>query len=134
VIRYVLRFLNISRFENALLAVFTSCIRRLTRYCMQSTGLKLVSDPSQDEQMIPSLLAFKKRIDAILKGPFVGDTEFGHTGKDAFEWFINKRQNKPAEMIGEVSRSVRPNLGLVNLAAMYSAFSQVYRSEDEDGK
>jgi cullin-4 len=59
--------------------------------------------------MIPSLLGFKQRIDAVLKGPFVNDADFGHSVQDAFEWFVNKRQNKPAEMIGEQDPTSLPD-------------------------
>ena len=50
--------------------------------------------------MVASLLEFKLKFDGIISGPFCHDPDLAHAVKDGFEIFVNKRQNKPAEMIG----------------------------------
>lgn len=66
----------------------------------KATGHALVKDPARDEGMVESLIAYKRKVDAITQGPFRGDADFQHAVKEGFEWFINQRENKPAEMIG----------------------------------
>lgn len=50
--------------------------------------------------MVDTLLNFKKKTDDIFNGPFKKDQAMGFAIRDGFEIFINKRQNKPAEMLG----------------------------------
>ena len=51
--------------------------------------------------MVEDLLLFKSRCDDVLHKSFANDEHFGHALKESFENFINKRQNKPAEMIAK---------------------------------
>lgn len=57
--------------------------------------------------MIQDLLAFKGKIDEVLKLAFsVNATkaqidEFAYASKEAFEYFINKRQGAPAELLAK---------------------------------
>lgn len=53
--------------------------------------------------MVDNLLSFKKETDALFNGPLRKDQSMGFAIRDAFEAFINKRQNKPAEMLGTCS-------------------------------
>lgn len=53
--------------------------------------------------MVDALLAFKKKTDQLFHRPFKRDPSIGFAIRDAFESFINKRQNKPAEMLGSLS-------------------------------
>lgn len=46
--------------------------------------------------MVPALLAMKAAMDAVLAEAFQRDENFGNTLKEAFEQFINQRQNKCA--------------------------------------
>lgn len=46
--------------------------------------------------MVASLLATKAAMDAVLTEAFQRDDNFGNTLKEAFEQFINQRQNKCA--------------------------------------
>ncbi len=46
--------------------------------------------------MVASLLAMKAAMDAVLAKSFQRDEAFGNTLKEAFEQFINQRQNKCA--------------------------------------
>lgn len=51
--------------------------------------------------MVDSLLIFKATTDAILSGPFHSNVDLVHKTNDAFETFVNKRANKPAEMLAK---------------------------------
>lgn len=47
------------------------------------------------------ILDFKEKIDFIVAHNFKADDLFINKRKDAFEDFINRRQNKPAELIAK---------------------------------
>lgn len=53
--------------------------------------------------MVDTLLDFKSKTDQIFNGPFRKDQSMGFALRDGFEVFINKRQNKPAEMLGQAT-------------------------------
>jgi hypothetical protein len=52
--------------------------------------------------MIQDLLDFKERLDITLEC-WNENEKFVHALKDSFEYFINQRPNKPAELIGILS-------------------------------
>ncbi len=43
---------------------------------------------------------FKDRIDNVISDCFMKNEKFVNAMKESFESFINQRQNKPAELIG----------------------------------
>ena len=43
---------------------------------------------------------FKDKVDNIISVCFVRSDKFVNSMKESFEHFINQRQNKPAELIG----------------------------------
>lgn len=51
--------------------------------------------------MVQELLDFKDKVDSIIDICFTKNEKFVNAMKEAFETFINKRPNKPAELIGE---------------------------------
>jgi cullin 4 len=55
----------------------------------------------RDEEMVPSLLSFKSHLDTILQQSFNSDELFSQTLRESFEWFINRRRDKPAEYIAK---------------------------------
>ena len=57
--------------------------------------------PEQDEEMIPSLLNFKSHLDNILQQSFDSNDLFSQSLRESFEWFINRRRDKPAEYIAK---------------------------------
>ena len=69
--------------------------------------------------MVQELLDFKDKVDHIIDICFMKNEKFVNAMKEAFETFINKRPNKPAELIGNGAYStcwhlfdqnlVRPN-------------------------
>merc|ERR1712156_343853 len=57
--------------------------------------------PEKDKTMVQELLDFKEKLDAIMEHCFGGNEQFIVSMKEAFESFINVRQNKPAELIAK---------------------------------
>ncbi|SAM86043.1 related to cullin 4A [Ustilago bromivora] len=64
-------------------------------------GASIVNDREKDEEMIERLLEFKAFIDAVVSTGFQRDGDFINAQKDSFEVFVNKRENKPAELIAK---------------------------------
>jgi len=67
---------------------------------LKKTGAGIVMDESRDSTMVQDLLDLKFKLDDIVKDAFKGTENFVNTVKESFESFINQRQNKPAELIG----------------------------------
>ena len=61
----------------------------------------MVSNPDDDENMIPNLLAFKAKLDTILKISFDSDDLYSQVLRESFEVSINRRRDKPAEYIAK---------------------------------
>ncbi|KAL6758019.1 cullin [Haematococcus lacustris] len=76
-------------------------LRVAWRDYIRTTGLKLVKDEEKDKDMVGSLLALKARLDAVLSASFASSEPLASSLKEAFEAFINQRQNKPAELIAK---------------------------------
>lgn len=68
---------------------------------IKTHGASIVNDRQRDDDMIERLLEFKSSIDAIVSTGFQRDGDFINAQKDSFEVFINKRENKPAELIAK---------------------------------
>lgn len=64
-------------------------------------GLTIVEDTEKDKTMVQELLDFKNRLDQVIDEAFNKNEKFVIAMKDSFEHFINKRQNKPAELIAK---------------------------------
>ena len=56
--------------------------------------------------MVQDLLVFKDKMDNILNDCFQKNEKFVNSLKEAFEYFINQRSNKPAELIGKTNRFI----------------------------
>lgn len=70
---------------------------------LQAFGSTIVINPEKDKTMVQELLDFKDKVDSIIDICFMKNEKFVNAMKEAFETFINKRPNKPAELIGEYS-------------------------------
>ncbi|BGP34146.1 hypothetical protein JCM10296v2_005961 [Rhodotorula toruloides] len=68
---------------------------------LKSAGLAVVMDASQDANMVDNLIAFRKRANDLVTACFSDDASFKSAINSAFEFFINKRENKPAEMMAK---------------------------------
>ncbi|XP_075056145.1 cullin-4A [Mixophyes fleayi] len=68
---------------------------------IKSFGSSIVVNPEKDKDMVPELLDFKDKVDHIICVCFQKNEKFVNTMKESFETFINKRTNKPAELIAK---------------------------------
>lgn len=68
---------------------------------IKTEGAKVVLDQSRDRTMVVDLLTFKRKLDTILTGPFQKNRNFQFALYRSFEDFINRRANRPAELIAK---------------------------------
>ncbi|CAF3396164.1 unnamed protein product [Rotaria sp. Silwood1] len=64
-------------------------------------GRALVIDVDKDDKMVDELLEFKEKLDRFVHECFHNNEKFANILKDSFEYFINQRANKPAELIAK---------------------------------
>lgn len=64
-------------------------------------GTSIVMDTENDKNMIQELLDFKSKINAIVEESFANNEKFQNAVRTSFAQFINKRQNKPAELLAK---------------------------------
>lgn len=68
---------------------------------IKSFGGEIVCTPEKDKDMVQDLLDFKDKMDNVAQSCFARNESFINAMKEAFEAFINKRPNKPAELIAK---------------------------------
>uniref|UniRef100_A0A671MZC2 Cullin-4B n=1 Tax=Sinocyclocheilus anshuiensis TaxID=1608454 RepID=A0A671MZC2_9TELE len=68
---------------------------------IKAFGSTIVINPEKDKTMVQELLDFKDKVDHIIDVCFMRNEKFVNGMKEAFETFINKRPNKPAELIAK---------------------------------
>lgn len=68
---------------------------------IKAFGSTIVINPEKDRTMVQELLDFKDKVDHIIDVCFLKNEKFVNAMKEAFETFINKRPNKPAELIAK---------------------------------
>ncbi|NXE21542.1 CUL4B protein, partial [Ardeotis kori] len=68
---------------------------------IKAFGSTIVINPEKDKTMVQELLDFKDKVDHIIDVCFLKNEKFVNAMKEAFETFINKRPNKPAELIAK---------------------------------
>ncbi|XP_063703800.1 cullin-4A [Culicoides brevitarsis] len=68
---------------------------------IKKKGRTIVIDPEKDKSMVQDLLDFKDKIDYIVYNCFDHNDKFLNSLREAFEYFINQRSNKPAELIAK---------------------------------
>ncbi|NXL48112.1 CUL4A protein, partial [Podilymbus podiceps] len=66
---------------------------------IKNYGTTIVVNPEKDKDMVQELLDFKDKVDHIIEVCFQKNEKFINLMKESFETFINKRPNKPAELI-----------------------------------
>ncbi|KAI8365993.1 cullin [Radiomyces spectabilis] len=91
-------------------------------------GTEMVSDPSRDAAMVPSLLKYKAKLDDIVNKSFNNDVSFINTMKESFETFINMRRNKPAEMVAKfIDSKLRKKASDENLERILDRVLVIFR-------
>ncbi|KAM9740790.1 cullin-4B isoform 1-T1 [Menidia menidia] len=68
---------------------------------IKAFGSTIVINSEKDKTMVQELLDFKDKVDHIIDVCFLKNEKFVNAMKEAFETFINKRPNKPAELIAK---------------------------------
>uniref|UniRef100_A0A915HMC9 Cullin-4 n=1 Tax=Romanomermis culicivorax TaxID=13658 RepID=A0A915HMC9_ROMCU len=68
---------------------------------VKKVGHCLVMDLERDKTMVQDLLDFKDKMDRILSECFCQNEKFAQGLRDSFEYFVNQRSNKPAELIAK---------------------------------
>lgn len=68
---------------------------------IKQRGQVIVLNVDRDKTMVQDLLVFKERMDSVVNECFQKQERFVNSLKEAFEYFINKRPNKPAELIAK---------------------------------
>ncbi|XP_017126436.1 cullin-4A [Drosophila elegans] len=68
---------------------------------IKKKGRTIVIDPEKDKSMVQDLLDFKDKMDVIVRSCFEHNEKFTNSLREAFEFFINQRANKPAELIAK---------------------------------
>lgn len=68
---------------------------------IKNFGTTIVVNPEKDKDMVQELLDFKDKVDLIIEVCFQKNEKFINSMKESFETFINKRPNKPAELIAK---------------------------------
>ena len=72
---------------------YTSYIKR--------RGKDIVLNKERDKTMVEDILSFKSLIDRTVAESFGGSELFVQAVREGFEYFVNQRHNKPAEMIAK---------------------------------
>ncbi|XP_062982223.1 cullin-4A [Elgaria multicarinata webbii] len=68
---------------------------------IKNFGTSIVVNPEKDKDMVQELLDFKDKVDHIIEVCFQKNEKCINLMKESFETFINKRPNKPAELIAK---------------------------------
>ncbi|XP_063395536.1 cullin-4A [Cydia fagiglandana] len=68
---------------------------------IKKKGRTIVIEPERDKSMVAELLDFKEQLDHVVATCFQRNDKFLYSMREAFEYFINQRQNKPAELIAK---------------------------------
>lgn len=68
---------------------------------IKKKGKTLVIDPEKDKTMVQDLLDYKDKMDHIVQNCFERNEKFSNSLREAFEFFVNQRSNKPAELIAK---------------------------------
>ena len=68
---------------------------------LRTSGAAVVKDEDNDAHMVQHLLDMKVAAAEVVAGAFGGGEVFNNAMKEAFESFVNCRQNRPAELIAK---------------------------------
>ncbi|KOB64330.1 Cullin-4B, partial [Operophtera brumata] len=92
---------------STLYSLFSRVKDGLTKLCshfnsyIKKKGRTIVIEPERDKTMVGELLEFKEQADHVVSSCFQRNDKFLYSMREAFEFFINQRQNKPAELIAK---------------------------------
>lgn len=61
----------------------------------------MIMDIEREKSLVQDLMDFKEKLDNIVEKCFNNNEKFIQSERDAFDYFINTRPNKPAELIAK---------------------------------
>ena len=78
------------------------CIKNLKTilYFLKKVGRAMVMDAERDKTLVQELMDLKAKLDQIIIKCFCSNEKFLNALKDSFDFFINSRPNKIAELTG----------------------------------
>uniref|UniRef100_A0A0N5A7K2 Cullin-4 n=1 Tax=Syphacia muris TaxID=451379 RepID=A0A0N5A7K2_9BILA len=91
-----LMFSLLKRADNGLVLLRTA----FSAY-IKKVGKALVMDTDREKALVADLLKMKKNLDYVIEECFESYEKFVQAEKDAFDYFINTRPNKPAELVAK---------------------------------
>ncbi|CAI8003654.1 Cullin-4A [Geodia barretti] len=68
---------------------------------IKKSGVAIVSDAEREKTMVHELLELKSKVDGIIEKAFKNSQLFQGVVREGFEAVVNRRQNKPAELIAK---------------------------------
>ena len=68
---------------------------------IKKKGKVIVTTADKDKTMVQEMLDFKDDMDVVVTQCFQKNEKFSNSLKEAFEFFVNQRANKPAELIAK---------------------------------
>lgn len=86
----------LNRIKGGVLELCTS-----VKVYIKKKGRTIVIDPEKDKSMVQDLLDFKDKLDHVVRNCFEHNERFTNALRDSFEYFVNQRTNKPAELIAK---------------------------------
>lgn len=94
---------------------------------VKGAGERVVSaDEGKEREVVPNLLSLKQRLDEIVQEALKSDERFARALREAFEHTVNKRANKPAELVAKyVDSKLRPGNKGQTEADLESTLDQV---------
>ncbi|KAL9000301.1 MAG: hypothetical protein Q9169_001018 [Polycauliona sp. 2 TL-2023] len=103
-------------------------------------GSNIIFDEARENEMVPRLLAFKRKLDSIWKKCFKEHEGLGHSLREAFEAFINKSKRttmtwgtdnpKPGEMIAKYVNLILE--GRLKASLNHATATKTNNNEDVD--
>ena len=82
-------------------ATFVDAVRRAYGSSLRALGLEIVEDETRDKDMVARLLSLKRSADDVARRAFDGGEAFCAAAREAFEHFVNRRGNRPPELVAK---------------------------------
>ena len=76
-------------------------LKQVFNQYIRQVGSRFVQDIANESQLVDNLLKLKNTINQIWQVCFEKNVIFAHTIKDAMEYAVNVRQNRPAELLAK---------------------------------
>lgn len=75
----------------------------MTYFWFKKMGKAMIMDSDRDKTLVQELMRFKSKLDTVIVDCFGSNEKFLHSLRDSFDFFVNTRANKIAELIGTLN-------------------------------